>query len=177
MAHGTALKARREELLAILPAAHSIGAWSVHDVGEWVGRTSRLEDIRGALAANHVDGIALLCLDGNDASNASRLGLPSPFVFRHLCLRRDELLASLAESAPTADAMMMDALMLSQPSQRRGFREMMYARIRPQRQFHAPRRFRQAQRPTGGDFELADAADGTAILAPRDRPAVLTGVC
>ena len=160
----------------MLPAAHSVGEWSVHDVGEWVGRTSGLADIRGALAANHVDGIALLCLDANDASSASRLGLPSPFVFRHLCLRRDELLASLAESA--VDSLMIEA-MLSQPPQSRGFRETLYELVRPRRRFHlpAPRRSRQAHPPPGGDFELEDAVPGAMHLAPRDRPAILTGVC
>ena len=177
IAHGNALKARREELVAILPAAHTVGEWSVQDVCDWVGRTSGLEGIQAALAANGVDGTALLCMNANDASIASSLGLSSPFLFRHLCLRRDELLASLVESAPTTsavDAMMLEAL-LSQPSQPRGFREMLYACFRPRRQLPAPRRPRQ--RSTDGDFELADAMDGTAVLASRDRPTVLTGVC
>ena len=134
IAHGKALKTRREELTAMLPAAHSVAEWSIYDVGEWVGRTAGLEDIRGALEGNGVDGITLLRLEPNDASAASRLALPSQFVFRHLCLHRDGLIASLAQSAPTTsavDALMLEAL-LSQP---RGFRERLYALIRPRRRF------------------------------------------
>jgi hypothetical protein len=176
IAHGKAIKARREELTAMLPAAHSVAEWSIYDVGEWVGRTAGLEDIRGALEANGVDGITLLLLEPNDASAASRLALPSQFVFRHLCLHRDGLIASLAQSAPTTsavDALMLEAL-LSQP---RGFRERLYALIRPRRRFHAPQSPRRARQHTDGDFELADAVPGTTVLAPRDRPAILTGVC
>ena len=162
----------------MLPAAHSVAEWSVHDVGEWAGHTSGLEGIRGALEANGVDGITLLCLEPNDASTAtsSRLGLPSQFVFTHLCFHRDRLLASLAQSAATTsavDAVILEAL-LSPP---RGFRERVYALIRPRRRFHAPRSPRQAQQQTDGDFELADPVHGTKALAPRDRAAILTGVC
>ena len=175
IAHGTALKARREELLAILPAAQSIGEWSAHDVGEWAGRTSGLEDFQRALAAHGVDGSTLLCLDSNDASSFGRLGLPSLFAFRHLCLHRDELLASLAQSAPAISA--IDSMIMEALARPRGFRERMYDLVRPRRRFHAPRRPREAQGRNDQDFELPDARDGTAALAPLDRPAILTGVC
>ena len=162
--------------MAILPAACSVGEWSTHTVGEWVGRTAGLEGIRDAVAASGIDGATLLCMDPSDASSASRLGLPSPFLLRHLCVHRDELLATLAQSAPATsrvDYMIVEAL----HSQLRGSHESLYELIRPWHRFHSPRRPRRAQLPTAGDYELSDAVDGVATLAPCDRPAIITGVC
>ena len=162
--------------MAIMPAARSVGEWSTHDVGEWAGRTAGLEAIQDAVAASGIDGATLLCLDPSDASSASRLGLPSPFLFKLLCVHRDELLATLAQSAPTpssVDSIIVEALR----TQRRGFRDSLYELVRPRRRFHLPTCPPRAQWPTAGDYELGDAMDGAAVLAPRDRPAVLTGVC
>jgi hypothetical protein len=162
--------------MAIMPGARSIGEWSVRDVCEWAGRTAGLEAIQDAVAASGIDGAALLCLDPSDVASAGRLGLPSPFLFKHLCVHRDELLATLAQSAPTAssiDSIIVEALR----TQRRGVRESLYELVRPRRRFYAPTGPRRAQWPTAGDYELSDAMDGAAVLAPHDRPAVLTGVC
>jgi hypothetical protein len=163
--------------MAIMPAARLVGEWSAHDVGEWAGRTAGLEAIQGAVAASGIDGATLLCLDLSDVASAGRLGLPSPFLFKHLCVHRDELLATLAQSAPTVssvDSILVEALR----TQRRGFRESLYELVRPRRRrFHLPTHPPLAQWPTAGDYELGDATDGAAVLAPRDRPAVLAGVC
>jgi hypothetical protein len=171
IAHGRALRARHEELIAIMPAASSVGEWSAHDVGEWAERTAGLEAIQEAVAASGIDGTTLLCLDPSDDSSASRLGLPSPFVFKHLCVHRDELLATLAPSAPTpssVDSITVEALHV----RRRGFRESFYELVRPRRRFHLPTSPPRVQWATAGEYEL-----GAAVLAPRDRRAVTTGVC
>jgi hypothetical protein len=157
-----------------MPAARSVGEWSAHEVGEWAGRTAGPEAVQDAVAASGIDGATLLCLDPSDAVSAGRLGLPSPFLFKLLCLHRDELLATLAPSAPTpssVDSIIVEALR----TQRTGFRESLYELVRPRRRFHAPTRPRRAHLPTAGDYELSDAMDGAAVLALLDRPALLTG--